>query len=78
MAEPHPEQIAPGCDIINTKVRCPGCERLLFVARHCVFFGGVTIEIKCPRCGAIVVWPVAAAEVKTGSNEDKAQKGAET
>lgn len=38
------------------EVRCPQCDRLLLrvsgLARD--------IEIKCPRCGIVVVWPRAS------------------
>ncbi|NIP84984.1 MAG: hypothetical protein GTO03_05260 [Planctomycetales bacterium] len=49
-------------------MRCPECGRLLFLASCLLFMPGLTIEIKCSRCGEIVVWPVleATAEVKSG------------
>jgi len=44
------------------EVRCPGCTRLLFVVNGNPSLPGWTVEIKCPSCKELVVWPVLAAE----------------
>lgn len=49
---------------IYREVRCPECDKLLFKARLFGFSITFAVDIKCPRCGIIIVWPVAVAEAK--------------
>lgn len=51
-------------DNIHREVRCPECDKLLFKARLFGFSIAFVVEIKCGRCGILIVWPVAVARVK--------------
>lgn len=68
MSEHRKSTTDPICDKIDDsgfrQVRCPEpCGRLLFLAALSVFTLGFSIEIKCPRCGNIIGWPVLKAEI---------------
>ena len=49
----------------KTPVRCPNCDRLLFKADgDKSALALLSVEIKCPKCKAVVNWPVQVATVK--------------
>lgn len=49
-----------------TDVRCPICGRLLFRVS-----GVAIIEIVCPKCGAMILWPNLSPEIL---NEKKVKR----
>jgi Mu-like prophage protein Com len=49
--DPHPLEGWPVASIVQTQVRCGGCNRRLADVVNEVDAGQLLIELKCPRCG---------------------------
>ena len=49
----------------RTEIRCPNCSHLLFKATGDKgVLALMSVEIKCPKCKALVEWPVHVPAVK--------------